>query len=629
VRAPFQYFGLIPAAIVVAGLYFGRPVLLPLAIAILLAFALAPLVTCLRHFGVERISSVLLSAMVSIGILVAIGFYVGSQLVQLADQLPLYQSNLVQKIQTVRGEAGDDGIIGRTSSMLKTLRDSISGPMPANSLPAPRVTPNRPAPEPLAVEIHQPETTPLELLVTIADPLLAPLAAAGIVLVFVIFILLHKDDLRDRFIRLAGSSDMQRTSLLLDEGAERLSHYLLTQSALNLAFGSVIGTGLWLIGIPNPVLWGLLATIMRFVPYIGVPLAAVPPIVLALSVDPGWLMLVWTLLLFGITEILVGQAIEPALYGRKVGMSAVAIVISATFWTWLWGPLGLLLSTPLTMCLVVLGRHVEHLEFLEVLLGDRPPLAAEEALYLRMLGDDADEAASEAENFLKENSLCCYYDDVALKALALAQADVSRGALDLDRVGKINETTQALIQNLAYVVTDSETGCDDIRKKPEITRMLPAAKPVLCISGRGRLDEAAALLLVHLLEENGIGARLIASAEISPSNVDRLDVTDAAVVCLCYLDPGNLARARYLMRRIRHHIPAAKIIAAFWGFKDAENEGAKTMGCEIVTGLKEAVDAISAAIPGEETQSQSIETQIDEADLKKSLFPVSLVQTVE
>ena len=637
-RTPLQYFRLIPATIVVAGLYFGRPVLLPLAIAILLAFALAPMVKRLRSFGIGRIPSVMLSAMVSIGILVAIGFYVGNQLVQLADRLPLYQSNLTHKIQTIRGSTIEGGVIGRVSSMLRALRDQVSDPAridPAS--PVAHTTPNASAPAPMPVEIRQPEATPLELLVAIVSPLVVPLAAAGIVLVFVIFILLHKDDLRDRFIRLASSGDMQRTSRLLDEGAEKLSHYLLLQSAINVSFGFVIGAGLWLIGIPNPVLWGLLATIMRFVPYIGVPLAAICPIVLALSVDPGWLMLAWTLLLFGVAEITVGQAMEPALYGRRMGLSAVAIVISATFWTWLWGPLGLLLSTPLTMCLMVLGRHVKHLQFLEILLGDRPPLAVEEALYLRMLGEDADEAASEAESFLKENSLCCYYDDVVLKALALAQADVNRGVLDSDRVAKINETTQALIQNLSYVVNDPVSG-SDMRDPAPKARPSMETKSVLCVGGRGRLDEAAALLLIHLLEEQGIGARLVSSTEVSSSNVDKLDITDSTLVCLCYLDPGNLARARYLMRRIRHHVPAAKIIAAFWDFDKDTKSGIQTIGVEIATDLKEALKVIRAAIPTDsalpglsrDRQAEQQDQPGHEPDDKNDLFsPAGLVKTLQ
>ena len=244
-----------------------------------------------------------------------------------------------------------------------------------------------------------------------------------IVVIFVIFILLYKEDIRDRFIRLAGAQDIQKTTLLLDEGAERLGHYLLTQTAINAVFGLIIGSGLWLIGVPHPTLWGLVVVILRFIPFVGVPLAALVPVLLALSVDPGWSMAIETVFLFTVGELIFGQAIEPWLFGRRMGLSPLAIVVAATFWTWLWGPVGLLLSTPLTMCLVVLGRHVEHLQFLDVLLGDKPPLTAEESLYIRLLGDDADQAAAEAESFIKENSLGRYYDEVALKALAIGDAD--------------------------------------------------------------------------------------------------------------------------------------------------------------------------------------------------------------
>jgi predicted PurR-regulated permease PerM len=596
-RTNRRYFGLVPAAIVVAGLYFGRPVLLPLAVAILIAFALGPAVAGLRHLGLGRIFSVLFSATIAIAMVAVIGFFVGTQLVQLADRLPLYQENLVRKIQTVRGTTMDSGVVGRAASTLKTLRDQLKGSTDAKPQSgAPRVAQTSPGPAPLPVEIHEPDATPVELFLNMVGPLAEPLAAAGIVVVFVIFILLHKEDIRDRFIRLAGSGDMRRTTLLLDEGAEKLSHYLLMQTAMNVSFGLVIAAGLWFIGIPNAALWGLAVTIFRFVPYVGVPLAAIFPIVLALSVDPGWSMVFQVLMLIFAGEIVVGQGIEPWLYGRKMGLSPVAIVISASFWTWLWGPIGLLLSTPLTMCLVVLGRHIEHLQFLEVMLGDRPALAAEEALYLRMLGDDAEEAAVEAEEFLKENSLCCYYNDVVLKALGLAQADINRGTLDSDGVLQISETTRVLIQDLSEGHGAASHRGDEI--DPQVRLGAGTVRsPVLCIGGRGPLDEAAASLLVNLLEERGAEARVLTSSEVSASTIYKLGLASAPIVCLCYLDPGNLARARYMLRRIQRHIPKAKFVATFWGLEDGNDEIAQAMGCEVVTELEKAVEYMLATEP--------------------------------
>ena len=276
------------------------------------------------------------------------------------------------------------------------------------------------------------------------SPLLHPLATTGIIIIFVIFILLQREDLRNRLIRLAGSHDLQRTTAALDDAAARLSRLFLIQLLLNGTFGIVIGIGLWIIGTPSAMLWGILAAVLRFVPYIGAVIAAAFPLALAVAVDPGWSMLLWTLALFLVVEPVVGQVVEPMVYGHSTGLSPVAVVVSATFWTALWGPIGLVLATPLTVCLVVLGRHVDRLEFLDVMFGDRPALSPPEIFYQRMLADDPTEAAEKAEEFLKERSLSSYYDEVALKGLQLAQADAERGALDQERLTKIRDAVRNL-----------------------------------------------------------------------------------------------------------------------------------------------------------------------------------------
>ena len=279
-----------------------------------------------------------------------------------------------------------------------------------------------------------------------------------------------------------------------------------------------IGVGLWLIGIPNAGLWALMAVLLRFVPYVGVPLAFLFPFTLALAVDPGWTKMVWAMALFGGIEPMIGQGIEPFLYGRSMGLSAVAVVVAAVFWTWLWGPVGLLLSTPLTMCFVVFSRHVESLKFLDVMLGDQPALRFEESLYLRMLAEDPDEAADEAEEFLQANSLSAYYDEVAARALMLAQDDVNRGVLDPLRQTRIRDAIKGLIVNLA------ERRDDDAAAAPRAARQPGAMpQPVLCVAGRGPLDEAAALLLVDMLGKYGIGARVVSSDETSATNIRELD----------------------------------------------------------------------------------------------------------
>jgi predicted PurR-regulated permease PerM len=587
-----RYLSLVPAAIVVAALYFGRPVLLPLAVGVLFAFALAPLVGRLRRIGAGHILSVLIAAVLAISVTAAIGVYITTRTIELAGELPRYQTNLIEKIRSIRGTAMDGGAVERASNLLKTLRDQLV--TRGRELPRAQGPVVRQGEAPVTVQIQEPDAEPIELAAAFVLPLVGFLLAAGIVVIFVVFILLYKEDIRDRFIRLAGSEDIQKATLLLDDGAERLGHYLLTQTAINAVFGLLIGVGLWLIGIPNPTLWGLAVVILRFIPYVGVPLAAVLPVLLGLSVDPGWSMALWTILLFAVSELTFGQAIEPWLFGRRMGMSPLAIVVAATFWTWLWGPMGLLLSTPLTMCLVVLGRHVKHLQFLDVLLGDRAPLSAEESLYIRLLGDDADQAAAEAESFLKENTISRYYDDVALRALAIGDADARRGALDHDRALKIKDSTEALIQNLSDVQTAESEGAD-------IVQGAMGAATVLCIGGRGPLDEAAALLLASLLEKRNVRARLATAREASETASHEHDTDSIKAVCVCYLDPANSARAPFLMRRIKRRIPGAAPIAAFL-CADNPTPPADD-GYRVVTTLDGAVQAISAALASEATSA--------------------------
>ena len=409
----------------IAALYFAREIFVPLALAILLSFALGPLVLLLRRWHFGRVPSVVAAVLLAFLVIGGIGALIGSQLAHLAENLPAYQSNVTGKIHALRGSASSSGIVARASGLLTNLSAEISKtatPADNKAAPAAAPAPRDQAPRPTPVEIHQPDPTALQIIQAVVGPLVQPLATTGIVIVFVIFFLLQREDLRDRFIRLAGARDLQRTTQGLDDAAGRLSRYLLAQMSINTGFGVVIGTGLWLIGVPNPLLWGIVAMLLRFVPYIGPVIAALFPAALALAVDPGWSMLLWTAVLFAVVEPITGQVVEPFLYGHSTGLSAVAVVVAAAFWTWLWGPVGLLLSTPLTLCLVVLGRHVERLAFLDIILGDEPALTVEENFYQRMLADDPDEAAHQAEAFLREKPLAAYYDEVAITRPRLGAA---------------------------------------------------------------------------------------------------------------------------------------------------------------------------------------------------------------
>lgn len=391
------------------------------------------------------ISVVLLAFMV----IFAVGSVIATQMTDLAGDLPRYETNMRTKIASLRGNATTNSTLERAADVLKDLGKEINQPKdrPQSPFAARSGSPSAGQDaRPIPVEVRQPPPTALESIAALISPLLHPLMTTGVVVIFVIFTLLHREDLRNRLIKLAGSHDLQKTTAALDDAARRLSRLFLTQLALNASIGLAIGSVLWCIGIPGAVLWGILAGVLRFVPYIGTFVSAAFPLALALAVDPGWSLLLWTAALFFVVEPLAGQMIEPRLYGRSTGLSPLAVVLSATFWTALWGPLGLILATPLTVCLVVLGRHVEGLKFLDVMFGDRPALSPPEIFYQRMLADDPAEALDKAEQFLKEKPLSAYYDEVALKGLRLAQVDLDRKMLDAVHVQRVRDAVIELVR---------------------------------------------------------------------------------------------------------------------------------------------------------------------------------------
>jgi predicted PurR-regulated permease PerM len=452
------------AVIVVMALYLGREIFVPVALAILLSFVLAAPVGVLQRWRVPRGIAVVAVVLLAFAIIFALGSLIATQLNRLAGDLPKYQTTIQSKIQSVRGVAGGSSTLERAAEMLQDLGKELDKPKAGTVAPA--ANPILAAPsagstkgvKPVPVEVLQPDPGALESLRSLIAPLVSPLATTGIIVIFVIFILIQREDLRNRLIRLAGSHDLQRTTAALDDAAVRLSRLFLNQILINTGFGVMIGAGLWLIGIPSAILWGILAAVLRFVPYIGAIIAAAFPLALAVAVDPGWSMLLWTAALFFVIEPAVGHVIEPMVYGRSTGLSPVAVVVSATFWTALWGPIGLVLATPLTVCLVVLGRHVERLSFLDVMFGDRPALSPPEIFYQRMLAGDPTEAAEKAEQFLKERSLLSYYEEVGLKGLQLAQADLDRGTLDQVRMAKIRDTVVEFADDLSDQVDEEPTG---------------------------------------------------------------------------------------------------------------------------------------------------------------------------
>jgi predicted PurR-regulated permease PerM len=572
------------AALVITGLYVGREIFVPIALAILLSFVLAPPVDLLERWRLPRAVAVPLVVVVAFLVLFGLGSLIATQITQLAEKLPTYQQTMRQKISSLKS-ATTAGPLERAAQVLQSLGKELN--KPENNAEKETDASLAPAPEqqthPIPVEVRSPPPTALENVSSLIAPLLHPLATVGVVVIFVVFILFQREDLRNRLIKLAGSNDLQKATSAIDDAASRLSRLFLSQLGLNAAFGLVIGLGLWMIGVPSAILWGILAGIMRFVPYIGAFVAAFFPLTLAIAVDPGWSMLAWTAALILITELLVGHAIEPMLFGHSSGLSPFAVVVSATFWTALWGPIGLVVATPLTVCLVVLGRHVERLKFFDILLGDRPALSPPEIFYQRMLADDPGEAVEKAEEYLKERTLSDYYEKVALKGLKLAHDDMKRDRLPITRLAEIRDSVVELIDDLADQDDDARDGDSNdteteaainasIVPMPELPFLIreglppewQADQPVLCVAERSDLDEAAALILAQILSKHGLGARVAKKEDVSSAGIFRLDGEGVALVCVSALDDASPAYTRHVVRKLRRKIPQAKILVCHW-----------------------------------------------------------------
>jgi predicted PurR-regulated permease PerM len=579
----YQTFtGLVVAVVAIAALYFGEEIVLPITVAVLLSFVLSPLVEILRRLRIPRAFAVVFSVALSLGIIGGVAGLVGTQIVEVAGDIPLYQTNIEQKAGALR-----EATLGRLSAFAVRFSWVLRHPGQPSSSPSSagggQATP--PEQPPIPVEVRQPPLDPVSLATRILTPVLHPLATAAIIFIVAIFILMQQDDLRDRVIRLFGSRDLHRTTLAMDDAARGLSRFFLIQLGINASFGTIIATGLYFIGLPSPLLWGTIAALMRFVPYIGSYIAAGIPILLAAAVEPGWSMTLWVAGLFLLTEPIMGQVVEPMLYGRSTGLSPIAVVISAIFWGWLWGPIGLILSTPLTLCLVVLGRHVEHLEFLNVLFGDRPALSRIENFYQRVLAGDPDEVQENAEELLKEMSLSSYYDEIAMGGLELAAHDLARGVLTPPQVQRIRDAVVTLVAELAdhddvepenassTKGPNNKSASQDLPNGPTLPLAIPDAldfseksrgeNSIKCIAARGPLDEAMAAILVQLLAKHGLGAAVVPNDAVSRGQIGRFGTEGVGMVCICCLDAANSTSfLRFLLRRLRHRVADARVLVA-------------------------------------------------------------------
>ncbi len=621
---------LIVVTIVMVTLYVGRSILMPVAIAVLLAFVLTPLVKFLRRIRLPTVVAVLLAVGLCFSLLVAAGLMVTKQVTVLADNIPRYEYSLREKIKSLRGATFQSAAMKQAAKTIKHLGNELSKEPEESTLGSSQSTASaensKVTEKPIPVTIRQPPPTAIETYIDLISTLLEPVAMTGLVFLFLTFILLQRRDLRDRFIRLVGQNDLERTTTAMVEAGERLSRFFVLQSLLNAAYGVAIGTALWLIGVPNPILWAGLAFLMRYVPYVGSVLAAAFPLILAAAVDSTWTMFFWTMGLYIVGESLMGQVVEPMAFGTNTGLSPFAVIASAMLWTSLWGPAGLVLAVPLTLVLVTMSRHIEQLSFLNVMFGDEPALGQVERFYQRALADDPVEASELAESFVKENSLLKFYDDVALGGLRLAQIDAERGVLNERRISVIVDTIAQVADDLSFVddateqkapsiISNASSDADQDTDAPALIPVMTeatlaptwrqSAQPVICVSGRSPLDASAAQLMAHLLETHGIQSGQLSFADFSTTNLKTIDLTGVQVVVLSYVSIGKgTVHIRSLIKRIRRANPDVMIVAGIWNNIDDDGAskeqldiGADHTTNSLRTGLELCVEAASNHCP--------------------------------
>ena len=584
--------------VVVAVLYLARDLLIPLALAVTVSLILTPAVASLVKFGMGRVPAALLVMVIALAGAGAVGWVIFTDLVDVANQLPEYRENIHKKLEAIR--APSTGAVGRAAASVKELGKELAtptapaapaAPPPAGDRAGRRAVPN-PANHPVPVQVIETPENDLLYVRDMVQPFLRPLGVFGMVLIFSLFLMIGHHDLRDRLFRLVGVGQLNVMTLALDDATRRVSKYLLLQLLVNAAFGMLCGTGLFLIGVPYAVLWGAVAAILRIVPYVGSVVAAALPLILSLAVFDDWLRPLLVFLLFGTLELVTGNWVEPWLYGTHTGVSALALILTTVFWTVLWGPAGLILSTPLTVCVVVLGRYVPQFAFLHILLGDEPALVEEAQFYQRLLAMDDQEARAVIDRYLIDHSLLQLCDSVFIPALTLAEHDRHKGALDADREQFLFLSIREILSELPEKAGQPELA--DVEAAADAKPALPIGR-VLCIPSSDEADEVTAAMLALLLEHSGC---IVLPFTPDPGLQQVAFVQPALddVFCISALPPFAFAHARTLSHQLRVRFPGIRIVVGVWGFAGETDRAMERFQAprpdKLVTSLADAIQEV-------------------------------------
>jgi predicted PurR-regulated permease PerM len=580
--------GIIATAAVLALLYFARDVLVPITLAFILSLLIAPMVRALRRVGLGQTVSVLTAVLVLALSFAAVAGVIGTQLVRMTGSLPEYERTLEHKLQILNNVT-----LKRVNALTSQAGRALN--RNAETFPATTLQPDAAAPQtPIPVEVHEAPANSLQMIQRVLGSIWVPLETAGIVIVVLVFVLLEQEAIRDRFIRIAGGADIRLTTLVINDAGERLSRFFVSQFAVNFGVGILVWVGLSVIGLPHPIVWAALTTLLRFVPYVGVWIAALCAGVLGAAVDPGWSMAFATVSLFAVVELIASQLVEPQLYGHTTGLSPLSVIIAAIFWSWLWGPIGLIVSTPLTLCLLVAGRHIKALSLLDVLLGDTQALTMPQRFYQRALSADSDEIIASARDLLKRNSFASYCDLVLLPALHLARMDLQSGAINKDQQARVRSAMVTVIgaiggegprgsRRIRSSVLDNSTAGRLLRQQREQVSgrwqgplSVPAGSVIVCVSLGNIADDLATELLVRILRDQKIDARHMSLEDLNAAPPPNAADAVSIVYVVSAFPSEERSRGDEASEKLRQRFPHACLVAVFLPgmLLQADEEGA-------------------------------------------------------
>ena len=581
-------------AVVIAALYMAKSLLVPLTLAVLLSFLLMPVCEWLERRRLGRIPAVLVTAVLSFTMLGIVTWVAIVQVSHLAPKIPEYQNNVQAKLSSVNEYAATV-----LSKITKKASEVGNDPLISEHAAEPKGT----AELPFSVRVISSPASPLQVFGGMFGSLLEALGTIGIVIVLVVFFLIRREDLRDRFIHLVGKGHVTVTTQMLEDANTRVSRYLSMLFLVNVTFGISVGAGLYLIGVPSAILWGILAAALRFIPYIGPWIAAAMPIALSLA-SPGWAAPILTVALFVALELLSNNVLEPWLYGKQTGVSAVAILVAAVFWLWLWGPVGLLLATPLTVCLLVIGKHVPQLSFLHVLLGNEPVFESKKRVYQRLVAGDQEGADELLEDLLEQRPLVEVYDTVLIPALALAETHWQRGELNDGKHKFILESLKEMIQDRierqqemrAHEITEdaqeanADSGLAEFIDAPSVC--------ILSVPARNEADEIAAMMLAQVLETKSCVVQAVSATSLASEMVELVERRKVDVVCVSATPPAATMHARYLCKHIRRRFPMVKLVVGLWDVQGDLSKPSERIGCDatVVATMADAQEEVRLLI---------------------------------